>query len=55
MNKKTVVVKISTNSKLLEQDFKASRQLNTLKCPNFAKYLGLFTCKDNLKNYSKNL
>ena len=53
MNKKTVVVKISTNSKLLNQDFEASKQLTKLKCPNFAKYLGLFSCKDNIKNYSK--
>lgn len=53
IKKKTVVVKISTNAKLLTQDFESSKRLNIIKCTNFAKYLGLFTCKDNIKNYSK--
>lgn len=53
IKRKTVVVKISTNEKLLNNDFNTSKKLNTIKCTNFAKYLGLFSCKDNIKNYSK--
>ena len=53
IKKKTVVVKISTNEKLLTQDFESSKKLNGIKCSNFSKYLGLFSCKDNIKNYSK--
>ena len=27
--------------------------MNSIKSPNYSKYLGLFSCKDNIKNYSK--
>ena len=53
IKKKTVVVKISKNEKLLNKDFEASKQLNSIKSPNYSKYLGLFSCKDDIKNYSK--
>lgn len=53
IKKKKVVVKISTNEKLLTKDFEASKKLNSINSPNYAKYLGLFSCKDNIKNYSK--
>ena len=53
IKKRTVVVKISKNEKLLNKDFEASKQLNSIKTPNYSKYLGLFSCKDNIKNYSK--
>lgn len=53
IKKKTVVVKISKNKKLLNEDFEASKQLNSIKSPNYSKYLGLFSCKDDIKKYSK--
>ena len=27
--------------------------MNIIKSPNYSKYLGLFSCKDDIKNYSK--
>lgn len=53
IKKKRVVVKISTNEKLLTKDFEASKKLSSINSPNYAKYLGLFSCKDDIKNYTK--
>lgn len=51
-NKK--VVKISKKKELLKKDYETSKKLEELKCINFAKYLGFFSCKDNIKNYNNN-
>jgi len=50
IKKKEVVVKIS--KKLLEKDYNVSITLSKLKCINFAKYLGFFSCKDDIDNYN---
>ena len=50
--KKEVVVKISKKKELLEKDYKISITLSKLKCINFAKYLGFFSCKDDIDNYN---
>jgi hypothetical protein len=52
IKKKEVVVKISKRKELLESDYNISIKLNELKCINFAKYLGFFSCKDNFDNYN---
>jgi len=51
IKKKKVVVKISKYKNLLEKDYNVSIKLEELKCKNFAKYLGFFSCKDELNNY----
>jgi len=45
--KKRVVVKISKRKELLENDNNTSKKLAELKCVNFAKYFGFFSCKNN--------
>ena len=54
IKKKKVVVKISKKKELLEKDFLTSKKLEELKCINFAKYLGFFSCNDNFNNYNIN-
>ena len=54
IKKKKVVVKISKKKELLEKDFLTSKKLEKLKCVNFAKYLGFFSCNDNFNNYNIN-
>ena len=49
-----VVVKISKNKEMLEKDYNASIILSQLKCSNFAKYYGFFSCKDDLNSFEKN-
>jgi hypothetical protein len=45
---KKTVVKISKNKDLLEKDYNVSLQLAELNIPNYIKYLGFFTCLDNI-------
>lgn len=52
IKKKEVVVKISKKKELLEIDYNTSIKLSELKCINFAKYLGFFSCKDDIDNYN---
>ncbi len=52
IKKKRVVVKISKKRELLEKDFLNSKKLEELNCVNFAKYLGFFSCKDDIDNYN---
>jgi serine/threonine protein kinase len=52
IKKKEVVVKISKKKNLLEIDYNISIELAKLKCINFAKYIGFFSCKDNIDNYN---
>jgi tRNA A-37 threonylcarbamoyl transferase component Bud32 len=52
IKKKEVVVKISKKKELLEKDYNVSITLSKLKCINFAKYLGFFSCKDDIYNYN---
>jgi hypothetical protein len=52
IKKKRVVVKISKKKELLEKDFLTSKKLEELNCVNFAKYLGFFSCKDDIDNYN---
>ena len=54
IQKKEIVVKISKNKELLKKDYDASIKLESLKCPNFSRYLGFFSCKDNFNNYNFN-
>lgn len=54
IKKNKVVVKISKKKELLEKDFLTSKKLEELKCVNFAKYLGFFSCNDNFNNYDIN-
>jgi serine/threonine protein kinase len=54
IKKKRVVVKISKKKELLEKDFLTSKKLEELKCINFAKYFGFFSCNDNFNNYDIN-
>ena len=49
---KTIVVKISKKYELLNKDYEISKKLEELKCINFAKYLGFFSCKDDINNYN---
>ena len=49
---KTIVVKISKKYKLLNKDYETSKKLEELKCINLAKYLGFFSCKDDINNYN---
>ena len=52
IKKKRVVVKISKKKELLNKDYEISIKLEELKCVNFAKYLGFFSCKDDINNYN---
>lgn len=52
IKKKKVVVKISKKYELLNKDYEISKKLEELKCINFAKYLGFFSCKDDINNYN---
>ena len=52
LKKKEVVVKISKRKKLLKKDYDISIRLDELNCINFAKYLGFFSCKDDIDNYN---
>ncbi len=52
--KKKVIVKMSKNIEMLENDYNNAIILSQLKSPNFMKYLGYFECNDNIKNYSIN-
>lgn len=54
IKKTKVVVKISKRENLLEKDYNTSLKLQSLKIPNFAKYIGFFSCKDNFNNYEIN-
>jgi serine/threonine protein kinase len=54
IKKTKVVVKISKKENLLEKDYNTSLKLQTLKIPNFAKYIGFFSCKDDFDNYELN-
>lgn len=52
IKKKEIVIKISKRKELLEKDYSISINLEELKCINFAKYLGFFSCKDDIDNYN---
>ena len=52
IKKKEIVIKISKRKELLEKDYSISIKLEELKCINFAKYLGFFSCKDDIDNYN---
>ena len=54
IRRKKIVVKISKNKELLKKDYEISNELKKLKCINFAKYLGFFSCKDIINDYNKN-
>ena len=54
IKKKKVVVKISKIQILLEKDYNISLRLQILKCSNFAKYIGFFSCNDDFDNYELN-
>jgi len=49
---KRAVVKISKERLMLENDYENSLKLAELKCPNFIRYYGLFTCKDDVRTYN---
>ncbi len=48
IKRKKTVIKISKNKDLLEKDYNVSLQLAELNIPNYIKYLGFFSCLDNI-------